>query len=272
MMQSQQGKTIRLCLLAGLCTALAGTVPAAAGGDDRGRAIYAQRDRNDTGFGTQQVRMHMQLRSPEGRSAERDLEIRVREGDEGKGDRILLVFDAPRDIAGTALLTHERRGAEDDDQWLYMPAYKRTKRIAGGDRSGRFVGTEFSYEDLAGDPVEDFRYRYLREDRYRNRAVHVIDRMPNNPNSAYSRQETWVDASNRQILKALLFDQKGRHVKTLETSDWKRYQGRYWRPQRLVMTHVPSGRSTEMTAGEYRFDVELRKRDFHPKAFGRRRR
>jgi acyl carrier protein len=169
-----------LLLIAGLWLG----APAAAEHRDRGYAIYAERDRQDTGFVGQTVHMRMQLHSPGGATASRELQIEVQEGKPSEGDKVLLIFHAPRDIAGTALLTHER--------------------------------------------------------------------IPVNPGSRYSRQQTRVDAATRQVLEARLYDRKGRHIKTFEASRWKQYQGRYWRPHKVVMTHLPSGRSTEMIADDYR--------------------
>ncbi len=233
---------------------------------DRGAEIFAARDRLDEGFSDQRVSMQMTLRSANGRTAERRTRMQLLEGPPGQGDKTLVVFDAPPDIAGTALLTHEALGTADDSQWLYLPAYKRVKRIAARDRSGSFAGTEFSYEDLAGDKFEDFTYRFVGEASLRGRQVYRVDRMPIDPNSEYSRQETWVDPDTNQILQAYLYDKKGRHLKTLETGDWVRYRGKYWRPRTLAMTHVPSGRATLLKTSEYEFGVGLKEKDFSPDA------
>lgn len=243
--------------------------PVGAGADpdaERGREIFAARDRQDEGFGDQRVSMQMTLRAAGGRTAVRRTRMQLLEGPPGQGDKTLIVFDAPPDIAGTALLTHEALGTADDSQWLYLPAYKRVKRIAARDRSGSFAGTEFSYEDLAGDKVEDFTYRFVGEASLRGQQVLRVDRIPINPNSQYSRQETWVDPDTRQILQAYLFDKKGRHLKTLETGDWVRYRGKYWRPRTLAMTHVPSGRATVLKTSEYELGVGLKDKDFLPDA------
>jgi outer membrane lipoprotein-sorting protein len=243
--------------------------PLAAGADsdgDRGRQIFSARDRMDDGFEDQRVSMQMTLRSANGRTAERRTRMQLLEGPPGRGDKMLVVFASPPDVAGTALLTHEALGAADDSQWLYLPAYKRVKRIAARDRSGSFAGTEFSYEDLAGDKLEDFTYRFVGEDSLGGKQVYRVDRMPINPNSEYSRQETWVDPDTHQILQAHLYDRKGRHLKTLETGEWERYRGKYWRPRTLSMTHVPSGRATVIKTSDYEFGVGLNDKDFSPDA------
>ena len=68
--------------------------------------------------------------------------------------KYLARFEGPADIRGTALLTWEQKDRE-DDQWLYMPAYgQKLKRIAGGNKKGYFMGTDFSYEDLRPEKLE----------------------------------------------------------------------------------------------------------------------
>lgn len=266
---TRQARWTVATLAALLCSATASAANAELDPAERGHAIYAERDRRDAGYRDQRADMQMLLHDPGGRTAHRALTVTEIEGVGAGGDRRLVEFSAPRDIADTALLTHEQRGADDDNQWLYLPAYKKTRRIASGGRGGRFVGTEFSYEDLAGDPVEDFSYRYLREETRDGRLTHVIERFPRNRHSAYGRQMTWVDDATRQLVRAELFDNKGRHVKTLEALDWRRYDGRWWRPHRVRMTHLESGRWTEMTVSGYRFDTGVRQRDLRPAALGR---
>jgi outer membrane lipoprotein-sorting protein len=260
---------LSIAVAGAICTGASAGVSVAASDANRGYAVYAERERRDQGYGDQRVKLRMTLKSPGGRTATRELTLVEAEGRGGKGDQTLIAFDAPADIAGTELLTHEHPGARDDDQWLYMPARKRTKRIASSDRSGRFVGTEYSYEDLAGDQLEDFTYRYIRLDAVEGRPAHLIERIPLNPSSEYSRQETWVDTRTDQVVKARLYDRKGRHIKTLVADDWRKYQGRYWRAHRMRMTHVASGRSTEMVASDYELGTGVPARTFHQGALGR---
>ena len=237
--------------------------------DEQGRAIFAERDQLDYGYVDQSVTMEMTLKSPSGRESHRRINLSKLEGEPGAGDKALIVFEYPRDIEGTALLTHEALGANDDSQWLYLPAYKRTKRIATGDRSGSFAGTEFSYEDLTGDKFEDFEYRYLGEDQLDGRLLLRIDRIPLTPNSQYSRQETWVDPANKQVVLVFMYDVKGEHIKTFEATDWVAYKDHYWRPHIMIMTHIQSGRSTLVKASEYHLGVGLSEYDFDPNALRR---
>ena len=96
---------------------------------ERGFAIAERNDISDAGFATSTVELTMTLADPSGRTTTRDLRIDTREKEgEGNGDRSVTVFYSPRDVEGTALLTHSKV-IESDDQWLYLPALRRTKRI-----------------------------------------------------------------------------------------------------------------------------------------------
>lgn len=109
----------------------------------RGLAVAEAADLADAGFSDSRSAVRMVLHDAGGRSTERLLRIRVLEGTDGDGDRSLIIFDSPADQRGTALLTWNHDGI-DDDQWLYLPALRRVKRIAARNRSGPFVGSEFA--------------------------------------------------------------------------------------------------------------------------------
>ena len=96
----------------------------------------------------------MVLKNRHGDESERDLRIRILEV-EGDGDKSLSIFDSPGDVKGTAFLTFTHKFA-DNDQWLYLPALKRVKRISSGNRSGSFMGSEFAYEDISSEETEKF--------------------------------------------------------------------------------------------------------------------
>jgi aldehyde:ferredoxin oxidoreductase len=100
--------------------------------------------------------MVMILRNKRGQESKRELEIRTLEVKDD-GDKSLTVFHTPRDVRGTALLTYSH-GVDPDDQWLYLPALRRVKRIASNNQSGPFMGSEFAYEDLSSQEIDKYTY------------------------------------------------------------------------------------------------------------------
>ncbi len=132
--------------------------------EEKGLAVAEEADRRDLGWHDNESTMKMVLRHRNGHESVRELRRQVFESNEdGRGDKSIIVFDAPRDIDGTALLSHTKI-LEPDDQWIYLPALRRVKRISSGNTSGPFVGSEFAYEDLVSQEVDKYSYRCLRDE------------------------------------------------------------------------------------------------------------
>ncbi|MBC8394752.1 MAG: outer membrane lipoprotein-sorting protein, partial [Deltaproteobacteria bacterium] len=119
---------------------------------EKGLSIAKEADRRDTGFEDYTADLLMILKNKHGQESIRKIRIRSLEV-EGDGDKSLSIFDNPRDVKGTAFLTFSHK-AGDDDQWLYLPALKRVKRISSRNKSGSFMGSEFAYEDISSQEVE----------------------------------------------------------------------------------------------------------------------
>jgi len=116
--------------------------------EEKGFDISARSDRSDRGFEDSQVKLKMILTNSAGNKAIRTLTIKTLEvPDEKIGDKSIIIFDSPADINGTAMLSHAKI-LDADNQWIFLPALKRTKRISSVNKSGPFVGSEFAFEDL----------------------------------------------------------------------------------------------------------------------------
>lgn len=228
--------------------------------EEKGLAIIEEADRRDTGWVDARADLEMILRNASGDESTRTLSINSLEV-EGDGDKSLSVFDAPKDIKGTAFLSYTH-ALTPDDQWLYLPALKRVKRIASANKSGPFVGSEFAYEDLTSQEVEKYTYKYLRDDTLDGREVFVIEAYPVYENSGYTRQIVWLDKEMYQPLQIEYYDRKNALLKTLVASDWNQYLDRYWRPGRMNMTNHQTNKSTELLWKNYRFKTGLTDRDF----------
>jgi outer membrane lipoprotein-sorting protein len=210
----------------------------------------------------------MVLRNRHGEERVRQMRIRILEGMAG-GDRTLLVFDRPRDLSGTALLTHANPGAS-DDQWLYLPALKRVKRIATSSQSGSFMGSEFAYEDIGSQEVGKYRYRFHGEDTLDQQACLVVERVPLDSSSGYSRQLVWFDREAYRVLQIEYYDPDGDRLKTLRLRGYQRYD-QHWRPDEMEMVNSQTGKSTTIVWQEYEFDSGLSERDFDRSALHRAR-
>jgi hypothetical protein len=263
-------RTCLIVLLVALATAARAAPPPGATPAEQGLNLARAAEAADAGFGAFTATGEMVLSDAQGRSARRGFEVKKLEGTED-GDRTLIVFAWPPDIRDTALLTHAH-DAGDDDQWLYLPALKRVKRIASRTRAGAFVGSEFAYEDLVPTEIEKFSYRYQGKQPCPGApdlACHVNERTPRDAGSGYSRQVVWLDDVHYRLWKVDYYDRAGALRKTLTAQDYAVYRERFWRPARLLMRNVVSGKSTLMRWEAYDFGVQLGEQDFTTRALER---
>ena len=186
------------------------------------------------------------------------------------GDKTLVVFDKPRDVKGTALLTWSHKDGN-DDQWLYLPALKRVKRISSKNKSGPFMGSEFAYEDLSSQEIEKYSYRYDRDEVLNGMDCFVNERDPVDENSGYTRQLVWIDKAHYRPQKIEFYDRKNTLLKTLELRKYQQYIGQYWRASEMYMENLQTGKSTLLTWKDYKFKTGLTDSAFNKNALKRAR-
>lgn len=230
--------------------------------EQAGHALVTEMLARDRGYHSYQTQVRMVIRAANGDEAERQLWIQGLEQDSG-GDHILSYFDSPRDLAGTALLTHSK-ALTADDQWLYLPSVQRVKRISSGNQSGPFMGSEFAYEDMSSWQLEKFRYQLDSEDQDEQHHYWVINSYPQYPNSGYSMLKVWLDQQLYQPRRIDYYDRNGRLLKRLELLDYQLYQDKFWRPHRSVMTNLQNQRQTILHWDGYELGLALSPQQFQP--------
>ncbi len=230
--------------------------------EQKGFAIAARSDRSDRGFADSEVTLQMVLRNKAGKETQRTLMFKTLEvPDENMGDKSLIIFDSPADIEGTALLSHAKI-LDPDDQWLYLPALKRTKRISSVNKSGPFVGSEFAFEDFTALELNKYRYKYLRSEMYNGILSDVVERYPRYEHSGYTKQISWIDQEVFQVRKVEFYDRRGDLLKTLQLDDYKAYDDNYWRAHKLSMVNHKTGKSTDLVYSTFAFKKGLSSREF----------
>lgn len=232
--------------------------------EERGLAIAQEADRRDQGFKDSVVTLRMTLRNRQGDTSVRELRTKALEV-QGDGDKSLIVFDTPADVKGTALLSFTHKSGP-DDQWLFLPALKRVKRIASDNKAGPFMGSEFAYEDLSSQEVEKYTYKHLRDETVDGVPTFVFERYPVDPKSGYTRQVVWMDQAEHRAHKVEYYDRKASLLKTLTAKGFKQYLGKHWRPSELTMVNHQTGKSTVLEFRDYAFATGLKDKDFDQNA------
>ena len=251
-------------LMASAMITFADGARAQASAEVRGRAIAEEADRRDYGWGDNSSTMRMVLHNRNGDESVREMRRQALEAEEaGAGDKSLITFDAPRDVAGTSLLWHTKI-LDPDDQWLFLPALKRVKRISSSNKSGPFVGSEFAFEDLVSQELDKYDYRFVSEEVCGDLECYVVERLPLYEDSGYTKQIVWWDRDEYRVQRIDFYDRKDELLKTLIYHDYGQYLGQYWRPDLMSMENHQNGKSTDLQFSEWTFDGGLTDGDFTP--------
>lgn len=237
--------------------------------EEKGRAIAVEADKRDTGWKDQKSDMLMTLRNRQGQETQRNIRNKQLEVI-GDGDKSMSIFDSPADVKGTAFLsyTHVKKP---DDQWLFLPALKRVKRISSNNKSGPFMGSEFAYEDITSQEVEKYTYKWIKDETIDGHDTFVMERYPTYKHSGYTKQVAWIDKQMYQPWKIDFYDRKGALLKTLTYHDYKQYLEKFWRPARMEMVNHITKKSTTLVWKNYQFDNGFTDRNFDQNSLKRAR-
>ncbi len=230
--------------------------------EEKGLAIFVEADKRDEGFKDSVANLQMILSNRQGRESRRKLKIKTFEmTDPNIGDKSLVIFDSPRDVKGTAFLTHSKI-LDPDDQWIYLPALGRIKRISSSNKSGPFMGSEFAYEDMSSREVGKYKYKWLRDEPCGALNCFVVESYPQYKKSGYTKLINWIDTSEYRIQKTEFYNRRGDLLKILNLTDYKLYLDKYWRAGNLFMENVVTGKKTRLLWSRFDFQTNLRENDF----------
>ncbi len=190
---------------------------------------------------TEKLEMEMKLINKKGKTRVRRV-TQIKKTDASGNEKSVIRFLAPADVKGTGLLTIEHTD-RDDDQWLFLPALRKVRRISSGDKSDRFVGTDFTYEDLKNEELENYDYKLLKDDVLENRDCYVIEAVPTTPKkkkeSGYSKREIWIDKKNFVNIQTKFYNKKGEFYKIFTAGDIQLIEGTTkWRAHQMVMENI----------------------------------
>jgi outer membrane lipoprotein-sorting protein len=203
---------------------------------------------------------HLQLRIVDRRGGERTrkLVIYVKKYPEDR-NRTILFFESPPEVKGVGFLQWADSHAK-DEQWLYLPELKRVRQISAGARHESFVGTDFSYDDLAiisqiSDWTDaDARTALLRGEQLRGRLCHVIEYTPTGKDLSYGKILEWLTADDLTTLKFEMYDKSARLEKVLRLSDIRKL-GEIPTAFHMEMQNVQAGSHTVVDFSDVKYDT-----------------
>lgn len=181
-----------------------------------------------------------------------------------------LDITSPPDLNGTKILSFETN-TKTNDQWVYLPALHSTKRIMGDQKSSRFLGSEFSYEDLSPTHYSTAKLVFIRNETCKfspEKNCFVIEAQPTKE-SQYSKLEFWINAETYLVEKINYTNHKGVLAKTATLEDYRSVSDKTWRPFKITMTDLTSSNSTLLQFDNIRQQSTLSDDDFMVQKLGR---
>jgi outer membrane lipoprotein-sorting protein len=224
--------------------ALALALPLQAGAETpTGRQIMEwvdERDDGDDGVSD------MEMILIDKRGNQRVRSIRNFTKDKGEDTQGIMFFLTPADVKDTGFLTYDYDDPEkDDDQWLFLPALKKTKRIASGDKSGSFMGSDFTYSDMSSRVLDRYEYSLMKETEVNGHAVWQVEAIPNakeQKETGYTKSILFVRKDNNVVVRSLIWVKKGKRNKYMEVKELELIDD-VWVPTHLTMT-TKKGKAT----------------------------
>ena len=173
--------------------------------------------------------------------------------------KTITVFLEPASVKNTRFLTIQNE-SRDDDQWIYLPALRKVKRIAAAEQSGSFMGSDFSYSDMSfsSASVDEAMHTLLREERLNGLDCYVVQSIPaQQSGSQYGKQISWVDKSTWLTPRVEFYAKDGTTLrKVLEAQDFKQIQG-HWIAGRMTMATFESGHRTILEMQQVKYGIPL---------------
>lgn len=196
----------------------------------------------------ERIQLAMVLQEKGGPERVRSLQMaQVQNPKRARGDKQWLRFDAPGDIAGTQLLTVEN-DAGDNDQWLFLSGFAKSRRIGSAELGDRFVGTDFFFEDLKHRVIDDYAWKTLGNEVLDGADCWRVEQTPLAPRaktqSPYSRAELWLRKDNLYVVKTRFFDKAGKPLKEYRAENLVKVSGTAWRADRQTMIDVQRNHKT----------------------------
>jgi outer membrane lipoprotein-sorting protein len=194
-------------------------------------------DRDDGDYGISDLRQVLIDKS----GHQRVREIRSYTRDQGKDEQRILFFKAPSDVKDTGFLTYDYdQSGRDDDQWLYLPALNKSKRIASNDKSGSFMGSDLNFSDMTRRDLDQYNFRLLKEVKVNGHNCWLIESIPKTreerDNSGYKKELLFVRQDNFIVVRAVQWTSEGNRIKYMEVKELEQIDGVWVRTRIQVVT------------------------------------
>lgn len=214
----------------------------------------------------------MTLVNKKGRKRERIMQTYEKKSASGE-NRSLLKFLAPKKIFNVGLLTWQHSGETDDDQWLYLPASKRVKRIASAGKKNPFMGSDLSFEDMQPEDLQAHTYKVIGEEGIDGQLCWKIEALPASKKearaSAYGKRYIWLRKDITYPVKMAFYNRRDALVKQASYEQLEQIEGTLWRHNKSVMSTLKKKTSTIVIINKRQIGLEISENQFNQQVLKR---
>jgi len=165
----------------------------------------------------------MTLTNKDGNKRVRELKQFIK--DFGDVEKKIMYFIKPADVKNTSFMNWSYTDEKADDQWIYLPALKKVKRISSDSKSDYFMGSDFTYDDLGDRKPSDDIHKILREEKFNGEVCYVVESTPKEKDYMYSKTVTWIVKDKWIGLQKKFYDEDGDFLKTLTINKYEEIDG-----------------------------------------------
>ncbi len=165
--------------------------------------------------------------------------------DFGNVEKKIMFFLSPADVQGTSFMNWSYTDGRDDDQWIYLPALRRVRRISSDSKGDYFMGSDFAYDDLGDRHPDEDKHTLIREETVDGKACYVVESTPKATDYMYSKTISWVMKDSNLGIKREFYDDRGRLLKILSIKKFEKING-YWTILETEMKNVQNNHTTHM--------------------------
>ena len=177
-------------------------------------------------------------------------------------EKKIMFFVSPADVRNTSFMnwSYAKEG-KGDDQWIYLPALKRVKRLSSDSKSDYFMGSDFTYDDLGDRQPSADNHKFLRMEKLDNEECYVVESTPKEKEYMYSRTLTWIIKDKWIGKKKEFYDEDGELLKILKVKRYEKISG-YWIILHSEMKNLQKKHSTEMSLKDVKINIGIQERQF----------
>lgn len=193
--------------------------------------------------------------------AQRVREIKQFTMDLGAVEKSIMFFLSPADVKNTSFMSWTYDSDQADDQWIYLPALKKTKRISSDSKSDYFMGSDFTYDDLGDRKLEDDSHKLLGEETLHGKECYMVESVSKDEDYMYSKTLVWVDKSNFIGVKKEFYDEDEDLLKVLAIKEIEEISG-IWVIKNSEMENVQKNHRTTIVLSNIQINTGLSESKF----------